>query len=219
MIQKIDTPGIYDDLRIKLMTAYFKQGSKLKPSELTRFYGCSANTIREILFRLSTVGLVVSEDQRGFRARPTTRQRQHDLTNFRITLEQQGAEQSIRNGGIEWEARLAAAHHKLSHIESRIRRNGEIETVLVPWSTAEWEFHETLISACDSPVLRETFKSIYDQFRQQLVTQPHNYGFFEGNIGEHERIVDAALSGDAEQCKQSIYDHLRRNLIGNEMSR
>lgn len=216
MAEKTDTRDIYEDLRTKSMTGYFPQGKKLKPSELTGYYGCSVNTIREILFRLSTVGLVVSEDQRGFRARPVSRQRQHDLTTFRITLEQQGVIQSMKNGGIEWEARLSAAHHKLSHIESRISKTGDVEPVLRPWCAAEWEFHETLISASDSPVLRETFKSIYDQFRQQLVAQASNYGFFEGNIAEHKRIVDAALSGNAEECQQSIHDHLSRNLIGKQ---
>lgn len=215
MAQKTTTPDIYEDLRTKLMAGYFAQGKKMKPSDLATFYGCSINTIRETLFRLSTVGLVISEDQRGFRARPASRQRQHDLTKFRITLEQQGAVQSIRNGGIEWEARLTAAHHKLSHIESRISKLGEVETILMPWGAAEWEFHETLVSACDTAVLREVLKSVYDQFRQQLATQGENFGFFEGNIAEHQRIVDAALSGDADECQQAIHDHLRRNLIGN----
>lgn len=214
MATKISTPDIYDDIRTKLMAGFFPQGSKLKSSSLAEFYSCSINTIRETLFRLSTVGLVISEDQRGFRARPVSHQRQHDLTSFRITLEQQGAVQSIKNGGIEWQARLTAAHHKLSYIESEIRRSKNIEPILVPWGAAEWEFHETLVSACDSPILREVFKSIYDQFRQQLATQTENHSLFDLTTGEHQRIVDAALSGDATECKQAIHAHLRRNLIG-----
>jgi len=213
MKPKIDTPEIYEDLRNKLMTAYFEQGQKLKPSELTELYSCSVNTIRETLFRLSTVGLVTAEEQRGFRSTPVSRQRQHDLTNFRITLEQQGVLQSMRNGGIEWEARLTASHHKLSHIESRISKTGDVVPVITPWCAAEWEFHETLVSASDSPVLRETFRSVYDQFRQQLVSPEHNYGFLEGNIVEHKRIVDAALTGNVDEVCVAIYDHLRRNLI------
>ncbi|PCJ10057.1 MAG: transcriptional regulator [Rhodobacteraceae bacterium] len=213
MARKTDTPDIYDDLRTKLMAGYFPQGNKLKPSELAGFYGCSVNTVRETLFRLSTVGLVISEDQRGFRARPASRQRQHDLANFRISLEQLGAVQSIKNGGIEWEARLTAAHHKLSHIESRISKAENIESILMPWGAAEWEFHETLLSASDSALLREVFKSIYDQFRQQLATQSDNFGFFEGNINEHRRIVDAALAGDADEICKAIHDHLCRTLL------
>lgn len=213
MAQRIETPDIYEDLRIKLITAHFEPSAKLKPSDLLENYGCSANTIREILFRLSTVGLVQFEDQRGFRVRPAAEQRQSDLTNFRITLEQEGATQSMRNGGIEWEARLTAAHHKLSHIENQISRTGDIESVLIPWCTAEWEFHETLVSASDSPILRSTFQSIYDQFRQQLVSKERNYGYFPGNIAEHKRIVDCALAGDANDLRLAIYNHLSRNLL------
>jgi len=209
---RTQTVDIFNDLRTKLVTAHFKPGEKLKPQDLTTHYACSPNTIREHLFRLSAYGLVAFEEQRGFRVRPSTPQRQHDLTRFRIMLEQQGVAGSIRNGGIEWEARLTAAHHKLSHIESRIVDAGEIEPFLLPWCAAEWEFHETLVAECGSPLLCETFRSVYDQFRQQLVTQERNYGYFAGNISEHQRIVEAALAGNADICAQAIHDHLARNL-------
>lgn len=212
MSSRAQTVDIFNDLRTKLITAHFQPGDKLKPQDLTELYGCSPNTIRENLFRLSTYGLVTFEEQRGFRVRPASRQRQHDVTEFRILLEQHGVAGSMRLGGIEWEARLTAAHHKLSHIESRIVAAGEIEPFLLPWCAAEWEFHETLVADCGSPVLRETFRSVYDQFRQQHVTQSRNYGYFPGNIAEHQGIVDAALAGDTGACAQAIHDHLARNL-------
>lgn len=216
MPPRTETPDIYEDLRIKLITAQFSPGAKLKPADLRGLYGCSANTVRETLFRLASVGLVLFEDQRGFRVRPTNARRQHDLTTFRITLEQEGATQSMRLGGIEWEARLTAAHHKLSHIENQISKIGSIEPVLIPWCKAEWEFHETLVSACDSPILRSTFQSVYDQFRQQLVTRERNFGYFEGNIAEHQRIVDCALNGTPQEVREALHDHLKRNLIASQ---
>jgi len=211
---KMDTPAIYDDLHRKLVTAQFEHGEKLKSEDLRQIYGCSANTIREVLFRLSTAGLVAFEEQRGFRARRTSRERQHDLTQFRILLEQEGVSLSIKHGDIEWEARLSAAHHKLSHIESEVRRAGGVEHVLSLWSNAEWEFHDTLISASRSPLLRETYKIIYDQFRQQLVSRDSNYGYYADNIEEHRAILEAALARDEPLCRQHIHDHLARNMIG-----
>ncbi|RLJ59263.1 GntR family transcriptional regulator [Litoreibacter meonggei] len=210
---KLDTPAIYDDLHRKLVTAQFNHGEKLKSEELRQIYGCSANTIREVLFRLSTAGLVAFEEQRGFRARRTSRERQHDLTQFRILLEQEGASLSMQHGDIEWEARLSAAHHKLSHIEGEVRRSGTVQHVLPLWSNAEWEFHDTLISACRSPLLRETYKMIYDQFRQQLVSRESNYGYFVDNVEEHRAILEAALARDEALCRQHIHDHLARNMI------
>lgn len=210
--ERTETPDIYRDLHSKLTMGGFAPGEKLLPGPLCIRYGCSANTIREVLFRLASVGLVVFEEQRGFRARRSSVSRQHDLTKFRILLEQNGATLSMRNGGIAWEAQLTAAHHKLSHIEAEISRTGALEPVLQLWCAAEWEFHDALSAACDSPLLRETFRSIYDQFRQQLVTHERNFGYYSDNVPEHRKILDAALARDETACCKHIHDHLARNL-------
>ena len=215
---RTETPEIYRDLHSRLTMGGLAPGEKLLPAPLCKRYGCSANTLREVLFRLSSVGLVVFEEQRGFRARRSSARRQHDLTTFRIMLEQEGATMSMRRGGIAWEAQLTAAHHKLSHIETEISRAGAIEPVLTLWCQAEWEFHDALGAACDSPLLRETYKSIYDQFRQQLVTRERKFGYFSDNVAEHRLILDAALARDEEACRMHIHNHLARNLSPQESS-
>jgi DNA-binding GntR family transcriptional regulator len=216
MSDKIGTPDIYDDLRRRLITGGFVPGQKLKPDELRGAYGCSINTLREVLLRLSSAGLVTFLDQRGFRARESSSRHQHELTQMRILLEQEGCALSMRNGGLEWEARITAAHHKLSHIEARIAASGAVEPVLDTWCAAEWEFHDTLISACGSDLMRQTHASIYDQFRQQLVTRERNYGYFPENVPEHLRIVEAALARDETLCRRRIHEHLARNLQGGD---
>ena len=213
MSEKTETPDIYQNIRHKLVTATFAPGQKLKPADLIETYGCSINTLREVLLRLSTVGLVTFQDQRGFRARDVSPAHQHDLTQFRILLEQEGIVQSMRNGGLEWESRVTAAHHKLSHIENRIHDTGRVEPMVDLWCAAEWEFHDTLMSACESPLLRQTYAQVYDQFRQQLVTRERNYGYFPGNVTEHFGIVQAALARDETLCRARIHDHLARNLM------
>ncbi|QBF34310.1 GntR family transcriptional regulator [Thalassococcus sp. S3] len=212
---RIDTPDIYEDIQRKLMTAAFRPGQKLKPSELQGEYGCSANTIRDVLLRLSTVGLVDFEMQRGFRARMTTPERRRDITQFRILLEQEGAILSMQKGGVAWEAGLSAAHHKLKHIETQVVRSEDGQPPMALWSDAEREFHETLISACGSPILRETYGNIYIQFRQQMVGLERDFGadYFRAIIAEHQAILNAALARDVVQCRDAIYDHLKRNLV------
>ena len=211
---RTETPEIYADLQNKLVTAQFRPGERLKPADLQGQYGCSANTVRDVLLQLSKVGLVDFEMQRGFRARDTSPERRSDVARFRILLEQEGATLSMAQGGVSWEAQLTAAHHKLSHIETQIARGGEVTAFMSLWSDAEHEFHETLISACGSPMLRDTYAAIYLQFRQQMVGQERDFGsnYFHAIIAEHQAILDAALSRDAAACRQAIYDHLKRNL-------
>ena len=187
---------------------------KLKPTALQGEYDCAPNTLRDVLMRLSNVGLVEFQMQRGFRATASSLDRRSDVARFRILLEQAGATDSMQRGGIGWEAELTATHHKLLHIERQIVVAGDIQTLLPFWTSAEREFHETLISACGSPMLIETYAKVYLQFRQQFVGQQRDFGanYFEAIIAEHQAIVDAALARDETACRNAIYDHLKRNL-------
>lgn len=211
---RVETPDIYLDLQQKLMNAVLGPGEKLKPAELQGAYGCSANTIREILFRLTNVGLVTFESQRGFRVASVSQEALNDVTRFRILLEQEGAVRSMRLGGVKWEADLNAAHHALVHIQNRIFRETELQDNLKLWSEAERHFHETLISACGSRILRVTYASVYLRFRQQVLNLERDFkdSYFTTITSEHEEILDAALSRGEAACRDAIHRHLCRNI-------
>lgn len=211
---RVETPDIYSDLQEKLVNLGFRPGEKIKPAELQGLYGCSANTIREILLRLTNLGLVTFEAQKGFRVAEATQKTCNDITRFRILLEQEGATASMRLGGLKWESDLAASHHKLVHIEREIAREGELDAHLTLWTTAEHDFHRTLISACGSDILLETYSRIYLRFRQQMVPLEREFGasYFRTVTREHQAILDAALSRDEAACRLAIYDHLKRNI-------
>ena len=57
---------IYQDLHHQLLNGFFAPGVKIKPEDLRKAYGCSANTIRDVLLRLTSAGLTTFEEQRGF---------------------------------------------------------------------------------------------------------------------------------------------------------
>ena len=213
MAYKTTETDIFSILRDRLIAGGFEHGAKLRAEVLRCEYDCSASTVREILFRLSQAGLVDFQEQRGFRVPKQSAQMRRELTEMRILLESEGLSRSIQHGGVEWEAQLSGAHHKLSHIESRITTLGEVTTLVDLWSQAEREFHQTLLAACGSELLKTTHGLIYDQFRQQLVTAETNYGYYAANIVEHKEILDAALDRDAPLARQKIYDHMARNLV------
>ncbi len=214
-MSRLETPQIYDDLRNKLIETGFRPGEKLKPQEIQALYGCSANTIRDVLFRLATEGLADFVDQKGFRVPKMSVRKQHELTQMRILLEAEGTCMSMRTGSVDWEAKLSAVHHKLLHLEKRIRASGNSGELLALWLRAEEEFHQTLISACGSPLHIETFGRVYLQFRQQNVAQQRDFGSnaFSTILTEHQAIVDAALARDQDACRVAIFEHLKRNIL------
>ena len=207
-----DHKAIHDHLRNRLINGEFAPGARLQAEKLRLDYDVAASTIRESLFRLSTENLVEFREQRGFRMPQLSRELQHEITQMRILLECEGTRLSIRLGTLEWEAQLSAAHHKLSHIETRIRDRGGVDTLIDLWSRAELEFHESLIAACGSDVLKRTHLMIYNQFRQQLITTDRQFAFVPENVAQHKAILDAALDRDEDRACRNIHDHLSRNL-------
>lgn len=201
--------AIYWSLRTRLIAGEFVAESRLKPDMLKQTYGCSASTIREILIRLTADGIVSLEEQRGFRVPASSEKRLRELTHLRLLLECEGAALSIAHGDIEWEARLTAAHHKLAHIESKMKDNSDIEPFVSVWTKCDWEFHDTLMSACGSDLLRQTHRSVYDQFRQQVVSELRYFGFYNETIIEHEAVLEAALARDPVLCAEKLKAHLR----------
>ena len=203
---------IYSDLQHRLISNDFGFGDKLRAERLKRDYACSASTVREALFRLSTEGLVDFQEQRGFRVPDMSAQLLSELTHVRILLEAEGTVLSIRHGGVAWEARLTAAHHQLSHIEKRIHATDDPSELVPLWFRAELEFHQTLISACRSETLKAMHLLVYRRFRQQLMVADRSFDFISTNIKHHHAIMVAALDGDEARTRQKIHDHLARHL-------
>ncbi|WP_299031567.1 GntR family transcriptional regulator [uncultured Sulfitobacter sp.] len=210
-------PDIYHALERRLITNGFQHGAKLRAEVLRTEFGCSASTVREVLFRLSTVGLVNFQEQRGFRVPERSPQKLIELTHLRVLLEGEGSVLSIRKGGVAWEARLTAAHHKLSHIEKRIHAQDDPSELIDIWFSSENEFHQTLISACGSETLKQMHGQIYAQFRQQLMVADMRFDFISENIQHHASILDAAMAGDEALTRQRIHEHLARHLTGNTL--
>ncbi len=203
---------IFEDLRRRLMTCGFAHGQKVRAEHLRQEFGCSASTIREVLFRLSTLGLVEFREQRGFRVPEKSRPVLNELAHLRVLLEAEGTVMSIRLGGVAWEARLTAAHHQLSHLEKRLQAAPDKTPFVDLWFDAERQFHETLISACGSDSLRSTHHQLYCRFRQQLMVEDRAFDFISDNIEHHQEILDAAMAGDEALTRQKIHDHLARHM-------
>jgi DNA-binding GntR family transcriptional regulator len=205
---------MYRDLEKRLTTNEFLHGARLRAEILCEEFGCSASSVREVLLRLSTQGLVNFREQRGFRVPERSSQKLIELTHVRILLEGEGAVLSIREGGVAWEARLTAAHHKLIHIENRIQALDDPTELVDIWFSCEGEFHQTLISACGSGTLKQLHSQIYAQFRQQLMEADRRFDFISANIKQHAEILDAALKADEALTRKRIHDHLKRHLTG-----
>ncbi|MBI0436157.1 GntR family transcriptional regulator [Roseomonas sp. KE0001] len=76
------TSAVQARLRAEIVACRFRPGEKLPIAALNTRFKVSYALVREALSRLMADGLVVAEDQRGFRASPISLADLHDLTRF-----------------------------------------------------------------------------------------------------------------------------------------
>ncbi|MCO5731224.1 GntR family transcriptional regulator [Rhizobium sp. SSA_523] len=195
-------------IREDLISGALPPGSKIKLEQAKARYGVSVSTLREILNRLTTENLVVAEGQRGFEVSPASTRELLELADLRILLECHALGLSFTGGDLEWEARLVAAHHKLSSVERSLLAGDSSRTV--DWVRYDWEFHQALVSACNSVNLMAALSSVFDRFlRYHLLAES-----FRGQpvVDDHRLLFELALKRDHEGACRMLTRHVKNGV-------
>lgn len=194
----------YDRIRADIIFGRLAPGTRLRLDRLANGYGASVSTLREILSRLSSEGLVLAEGQRGFRVAPVSPEGFQDVAAMRLLLETYALPLSFAAGDLEWESRVVAAHYKLAVMERRMVAGDHAETEL--WKRYDREFHQSLIDACGSQTLLDLYGGVFDQYlRYQMVAV-----VFRGRIAaeEHKSLLDCALERNSQRACEMLVRHV-----------
>ena len=202
---KFETAGekAYRRLRSDIIFGRLAPSQKLRLDGLKDAYGISVSTLRELLNRLTSEGLVVAESARGFEVAPVSADNFKELASLRLLVECHALQRSFALGDMEWEARVVAAHHKLSTMEKRTLAgdNRGLE-VLKQYDS---EFHQALLSACGSRVLLDAHAAVFDKYMRYVMIAV----IFRGAaLPEHQKLLDCALRHDAETAQAILTTHI-----------
>jgi len=201
-IETIGDDG-YRRIRADIVLGRLPPGQKLKLDGLKESYGVSVSTLREILSRLASEGLVLAEGRRGFEVAPVSIDNLKELAELRLLLEGHALQTSFAGADMEWEGRVVSAHHKLAATE-RLMSDGQCEPE--QWKRYDSEFHHALISNCGSQALMETHAAIFDRyFRYQMIVL--NYRG-EEPAEQHQGLLNCALERNADKARAILLAHV-----------
>ena len=195
----------YRRIRDDIIAGVLGPSQKLRLDGLKETYGVSISTLRELLNRLTSEGLIVAEGARGFEVAPISVQNFREVANLRQLLESHALEESFAAGDMEWEGRVVAAHHKLSLLEARTLEGNR--TAPDAWKRYDFEFHHALLSACGSKVLLDTHSAVFDKYLRYLIIAV----VFRGEITarEHRALLESALKRDVRTAKEVLARHIQ----------
>lgn len=194
----------YRRLHADIIFGRLAPGQRLRLERLRDDYQTSISTLREVLNRLASEGLILVESQRGFEVAPVSVEDLRDIADMRILLECSAIRQSFASGDLDWEAQVVAAHHKLGRLEAQMLTGDRAGTEA--WKQYDREFHVALIAACGSRELLATHERIFDRFlRYQILLV-----MFRGQVAadEHRDLLAAALVRDANAAEEILTRHI-----------
>jgi len=194
----------YAQVRSDIIFGALPPRQRLRLEDLRGHYGVSVPTLREVLNRLASEGLVVTEDQRGFAVAPISPENLAELASLRKLIELDAMAQSFAAGDVAWESEVVAAHHKQASIERRLIAGEPGERT--ERKRYDSGFHHALIMGCGSAELLAVHRLVFDKYlRYQMV-----YLTFRGQIAadEHQALLQAALARDIGRAQAILVRHI-----------
>lgn len=193
----------YQEIRADVLGGKLKPGQKLHLHVLKETYKVGNSPLREALNRLSTNGMVVREENRGFRVSEASAEELQELTRTRCWLEEVALRESMKNGGDEYDERIVLALHRLEKVTPK----GEKTYSTPELEEKHAEFHLALLSECRSRFLLNSCRQLQEQsLRYRNISEVIEYR--EGNEGkEHRALSNAVLARDVELAVQLLSEH------------
>jgi DNA-binding GntR family transcriptional regulator len=202
---------VYADLRHKVVAGILTPGSRLSPAALAKGYGVSATVVREALTRLTGERFARCSPQQGFTIATATNEEFVSLMKVRTLIDSEGLRLSVAQGDLAWKGDLVSAHYMLSNASASDEAPASPAT---KFGNVHQNFHAALISGCGNPCLISISRQLYDEneiYRHYLrVLDP---GILERS-SEHDRLLEAALAGKAEEAVAILVAHHDKSMRG-----
>lgn len=195
--------SVYQQLLNDILNGKLKPGNKLRLQALKTEYNVGNSPLREALNRLSTNGMVVREENKGFRVSPASIAELNELIQTRCWLEERAIRESIKNADDDYDEKIVLSFHRLSRIQPEEAGNYLSEEQ----ETRHFEFHQALLAACKSDILLGYCAQLHAQtIRYRNLAEVVEYR--EGHENEeHKQLRDAALARDADKAVELLQAH------------
>jgi GntR family carbon starvation induced transcriptional regulator len=197
---------ILDSLKNDIISGEYLPKQKLHIKTLKEKYNVGTSPLREALSQLMANDLVVSKNQRGFYVSDISLEDLTDIYQTRAKIESLCIEMSIDKGDDYWEANLIAASHRLN----KYSKKDKLETN--EWQSRHSDFHEALVSGCNSPRLFQIRSSLIEKSKRYrslwLKENVSNVTTLKINQNEHAALMILALERDKKAISKLIEEHI-----------
>lgn len=193
--------GIQEDI----MLGRLGPRARLTEDEVMERFGLKRHVAREVLARLSRMGIVVKEPNRGAVVRSFSPEEVEHIYHMRTLLQREAA----RLIPLPPPAELLRRLRRLQQAHAAAVERRELLKVFY----LNNEFHETLFAACGNPWLCESvrqFSWMAYAIRCYRIADPD---FQIQARDEHAQMIDAMEAGDRKRLMTLCVEHIMRSKV------
>ncbi|MEH2482312.1 GntR family carbon starvation induced transcriptional regulator [Nitrobacteraceae bacterium AZCC 2146] len=161
--------------------------------------------LREALSRLTSLGLVTAEGQRGFHVAKVSAADLIDVMKTMVWIEGTALQSAIAQGDRDWEANILAAGHRLGMAPQGQSAARFFEDT---WERNHQAFHGSLVAACGAPRLLSYRALLYDYVDRYRRLSAHDELGNRDVDGEHEALMNAVIRREAALAVSLMQAHL-----------
>lgn len=191
---------VEEHMKADILSGAFLPGEPLVENNLATRYGTSKTPIREALLMLAQAGLVENTAFRSWRVRFFTRKDAVEIYQLRELIEPFGLRLAVPQVTAE---DLEMLDSLLSEAREAIASQD-----LLKLSYVNRMFHERLMAKCGNTRLAHVLDNARDQLRAISVQLWQVEPTYEHEMRQHEQILAAVRTGDAECAAERLRTHI-----------
>lgn len=192
--------GVRDRLRLAIALGEIPSGSKLNQVQLAKQLGVSRMPIRTAAAELVAEGLLEVVPGGGVAVRRFTEQDLRNVFEVRGALESSAVRHVARHQpvwGLSRIEKVVAAH------KPQVPTYGPAQLL-----AADREFHMSILDATGNEFFQRSIMPVWSTVERAMVQVLHLKEVFTTAWDEHEQIVQAMRSGDADLAEARLRQHL-----------
>lgn len=195
---------VYEHLRLAILSGELAQGARVIEAQVAKGLQISRAPVREAVNRLLQDGLLESKTHFGPSVIQMTPEKIRHLYDLRAAIERLAIREVVRR---RHHLDLAPLQACVTEMKRRARKKDLTGLVEI-----EFEFHRLLCDLASNPYITRINTMLDAQVRMALTIDNAHYDNLNDAADEHEPILEAIQSGNANKAADLIEAHILSSL-------
>ena len=192
---------VYEELKLQILTGKIVPGTRMMEVELADEMGVSRTPVREAIRKLEKEGLVTIEPRRGAYASQISTEDMVEILEVRQTMEGMAAYIAAQRMKPDQLKRIQEAEE----LYNEAVKNGNTADMIFYDS----KFHKLIVEASNNKTLLQLIEPLQEMALRFRYLYYDDFKRAENMPYEHQHIIDAIASGNADEAKSAADSHIK----------